>query len=526
MFHGKNRIGNTLSAESTITVASTNPKTGIALAGSFHPATANEVEKALAQATIAYANYKQLSGLKKAAFLKAIAEEILNLGDTLVHCVMEESALTEERVLTERTRTVNQLLLFAQFIEDGSWVEASIDTAQPDRKPFPKTDLRKMLIPIGPVVVFTASNFPLAYSTAGGDTVSALAAGNPVIVKAHELHLGTNELVGEAIYRAAEKTGMPEGVFSYLISSDFTVGKALVVHPQTKSVAFTGSFNGGMALYKAVSQREEPIPVFAEMGSVNPVIFLGEGIKSETEKWVKAYRTSITTGAGQFCTKPGLLFGVKSEAFDIFIAELGKQIATTAPTVMLNDRIASNYRHRYKEVVEQQDVTVITTRVAQQNESYPSLALISGKHFLASSAVQEEVFGPFSLVVKCESSEELMQAIAQLKGQLTGTIIGTATDLKNNVALVHLLEEKVGRIIFNGVPTGVEVCHAIHHGGPFPATTDVRFTSVGPSAIQRFARPICYQNCSDAFLPDALKNSNPLNIGRMVNGTFTTSKIE
>jgi NADP-dependent aldehyde dehydrogenase len=524
--HGNNRIGYTLSAKNDETMEAINPVTGEVLLGKFHIATDIEINDVMYKAQEAFDTYRRFSGVRKAEFLEAIADEILALGDTLVRRACLETALPEGRIIGERGRTMNQLKLFAQVLREGSWTDAVIDTAQPDREPLPKPDIRKMSTPVGPVVVFSASNFPLAFSTAGGDTASALAAGNPVIMKAHPSHLGTNELVVDAIAAAAKKTGMPDGVFSSVQGNGFTIGQQLVKHSVTKSVAFTGSYAGGRALYDVAGQREEPIPVFAEMGSINPVLILPNKMDNESKELASTYAGSITVGTGQFCTNPGLLITVESEKTAAFIEELGKNIAATNPSTMLNAGIANNYESVKATALDQEGVEVLgqSNGEGSINSGCPAVAIVSAKDFINKSTLQHEVFGPYSLVVRCANNAELDQVIAELKGQLTATVMGSDEDVKEYSNQIHQLSNVVGRLIFNGVPTGVEVTAAMQHGGPFPASTDGRFTSVGTDAIKRFVRPLAYQSAPQEFLPDELKDANPLGIWRKVDGELTNKQ--
>ena len=525
--HGNNRIGDTLSAKSQEIIQAYNPSTGEVLSGQFHVATDTEVNEAMSKAKKAFKTYKRFSGMKKAAFLEAIGDEIMALGDTLVKRACLETALAEGRIIGERGRTVNQLKMFAQVLREGSWVEAVIDTAKPDRKPLPKPDLRKISTPVGPTVVFSASNFPLAFSTAGGDTSSALAAGNPVIMKAHPSHLGTNELVADAIAAAAKKTGMPDGVFSSVQGVGFSVGQQLVKHPTTKSVAFTGSYAGGKALFEIARDREEPIPVFAEMGSINPVLILPDKMNKEHKELAKTYADSITLGTGQFCTNPGLLITLECDKSNAFINELGINIAAISSSTMLSEGISKNYKASKEKALVEKGVELIqqSDSNAMLNTGCPAVATVSARDFIENPALQQEVFGPYSLVIRCTNSMDLEQVIAELKGQLTATVMGSEKDMQKYKDQALQLSDVVGRLIFNAVPTGVEVTEAMHHGGPFPASTDSRFTSVGADAIKRFVRPITYQSIPSEFLPDELKNSNPLGIWRKVNGSLTNSKL-
>lgn len=525
--HGKNRIGFSLSSKGAETIKAINPTTGTALQGEFHVATEVEINETMERAQSAFEIYRQFSGEKKALFLEAIAEEIVALESELIQRTMAETALPEGRIVGERGRTVNQLRLFASLLRDGSWVDASIDTAQADREPAPKPDIRKMNTPVGPVVVFAASNFPLAFSTAGGDTASALAAGNPVIMKAHGSHLGTNELIADAIARAAEKTGMPDGIFSSLQGSGFLIGQQLVKHSITKSVAFTGSYTGGRALYDTAAQRDEPIPVFAEMGSINPVIVLPDKLEKESNELAKEYAGSIALGVGQFCTNPGLLIGIESDHLTNFVDQLGQEVESMEPAVMLNEGISKSY-HKSKEMaLNHEGVEVVgqTELEDMLNAGNPTIATVKAKDFINRSALQHEVFGPYSMVVQCADKNELDQVIEELQGQLTATVMSTDEDVAKYSDSIHKLSNTAGRLIFNGVPTGVEVCNSMQHGGPFPASTDPRFTSVGTDAIKRFVRPLAFQNAPQNFLPDELKDTNPLGIWRNVDGEMSNKAL-
>ena len=526
MIQGKNRIGFDLSAENDKTFSSFEAKTLTELPGNFHIATENEIEAAMAKAKKAFSIYKQFYGEKKASFLDAIADEIDALGDGLVERACDETGLTRERIISERLRTTNQLHMFASFIREGSWVDASIDLAIPDRKPFPKPDLRRIYIPIGPVVVFSASNFPLAYSSAGGDTASALAAGNPVIVKAHPSHAGTNFLVGEAINTVAIKTGMPDGVFSTLYSASYELGVSLVKHPVTAAVGFTGSFAGGTALFRAAMEREVPIPVFAEMGSTNPVILLPGKLETDKKNIAAMLTGSITNGSGQFCTKPGLIAAIKGPNLDKFIELLSASVTATEPQAMLNAGINKSYLEKTEKLMLEKGITFYVNKgtAKETNIGVPTLAMVDFEMFSKRKNLHEELFGPFSLVVKCNDEKEIEEFASLLQGQLTASVFADDDDIRLNPELFTIIREKAGRIILNGAPTGVEVCPSIQHGGPFPATTDGRFTSVGTDAIKRFVRPVTFQNTPQLLLPDELKDENPLNIWRRINGEFTKSK--
>jgi alpha-ketoglutaric semialdehyde dehydrogenase len=498
------------------------------LPGEFFAATEEETQEAVSKATTAFEPYRQISFADRADFLDAIADEIMQLGDELIQRCHLESGLPEARITGERGRTVGQLKLFAALLREGSFVEAIIDTALPDRKPLPRADLRRMDQPIGPVAVFAASNFPLAFSTAGGDTASALAAGCPVVVKAHSSHLGTNELVATAIINAAQKCNMPDGVFSSLIGEGSVLGQQLVKHPEIKSVGFTGSFGAGMSLVKAgINEREEPIPVYAEMSSINPVLVLPGKIKEDIDTLAAQLAASITLGVGQFCTNPGLLFVVKDSQTDAFAKSLAQALQQVPAGTMLNETICKAYHRERTELLSQDGVEAIL-QSDDTNKDFTAnafLARTSAQEFIRNNSLQNEVFGPASLLVICNDEGDLKNALHALHGQLTATIMGTPGDIRTFESCIDILIQKVGRVIYNGVPTGVEVCHAMVHGGPFPATSYSHFTSVGTEAIRRFLRPVCYQNCPQEFLPAPLKDENPLGIMRKVNGEFTRDTI-
>lgn len=521
--HGKNIIGNSLSNTGNVTFQATNPANSEKLETLFFEATESEINQAVELANTAFPQYRKLSKDERATFLERIADEILALGDELIQCANAESGLPLERLTGERGRTMNQLKMFAGLIREGSWVEASIDTAIPDRAPVPKPDLRKMLIPLGPVAVFGASNFPLAFSTAGGDTASALAAGCPVIVKAHPAHPGTAELVATAIIKAAEATGMPEGVFSLVHGLSYEVSLTLVQHPLVKAVGFTGSYRGGKALFDAAVKRPEPIPVYAEMGSVNPVFVLPGVLQQRGESFAEGLKNSVMMGVGQFCTSPGLVFGLQGDEFSKTTEKL-KTLFDAAPTAtMLHAGILQSYEAGVQKIASHEGVDVVRAKVeadTAKTQAVPTVFTTTGSHFLAHPELSEEVFGPSTVVVECATRSELEKIANELQGHLTATVHGTDEDLAEHQWLLSVLEMKVGRVVINGFPTGVEVCPSMVHGGPFPATTDVRTTSVGTTAINRFVRPVCYQGYPQAALPSELRDGNPLGIWRTVNGEF------
>lgn len=481
------------------------------------------IDVILNQSREAFLVYRNRTGAQRALFLEAIASEIESLGDSLIHTAMEETHLPEARLIGERGRTTNQLRQFAAMVTEGSWVDARIDTALPDRTPLPKPELRKMMVPLGPIVVFGASNFPFAYSTAGVDTASALAAGCTVVLKAHPAHPRTSEMVAGAIAKAIKSCGEHPHVFQHVQDSSFEAGKMLVQHPLTKGVGFTGSFSGGKALYDYATARKEPIPVFAEMGSINPVFILPAALRARPGKVAEMYAASITQGVGQFCTNPGLMLAVHSPELETFKQQLASKIRDVAPATMLHPGIADNFIRNRGKALKENGVTLVaeSSTAAGANQGIPTVASVKAEDFLKNPALVEEVFGPYSLLVVSKDRDELFSALDAIPGQLTATIIGEEDELKEYSDFIRLVADRVGRVIINGVPTGVEVCPSMHHGGPFPATTDSRFTSVGIDAAKRWVRPVSFQNFPHDMLPPELQNQNPLGIWRLVNNHWT-----
>lgn len=520
--HGRCFIGGHLGTGSGETFRAISPLDGIALEPQFYRAGAKEADAALELAEAAFAIFRQTTGAQRAALLERIADEISALGDELICRARQETGLPETRLVGERARTAGQLRLFAQAAREGSWVDARIDTAIPDRQPLPKPDLRRMLVPIGPVVVFGSSNFPLAFSVAGGDTASALATANPVVVKAHSGHPGTSELVATAVRRAVAACDLPAGVFSMLHGVGKDLGLALVRHPATRAVGFTGSRKAGRALFDAAAARPEPIPVFAEMSSLNPVFVLPGALRERPSQIAEGLRASMTLGVGQFCTKPGLVFGVRSPGLDQFQEVLARSLQAVTPATMLHAGICQAYHQGLAQVSAAAGIELLATsrEPADPKQTHGEAVVMRTElhNFLRHPELAAEVFGPFALIISAPSLEDLQAAARSLEGQLTATVHGTPEDLGQAQPLLRLLERKAGRLIVNGFPTGVEVCPSMHHGGPCPSTTDVRFTSVGTAALYRFVRPICYQDFPPALLPDALKDENPLGIWRLVNG--------
>ena len=500
-----------------------NPATGAKLEPGYFWATAKDVDEAAALANRAFAEYRHWSSKRRAGLLRRIAELFEANAPAIIERATQETALPTGRLQGESARTCGQLRLFASLIEAGWWLDARIDHGDPNRKPLPKPDVRSMLMPLGPVAVFSSSNFPLAFSVAGGDTASALAAGCPIIVKPHQGHLGTSEMVGSVIMQAAQESGAPEGTFSMVYGPGREVGLALVKHPLIKAVGFTGSRAGGRALMDAAAARPEPIPVYAEMGSINPVFLLPGAVQASTESLAVGLHGSVTLGVGQFCTNPGLVFVQKGPATDLFKQKLEGLMQATPPGTMLTPSICSEYHEGLKRFSGVKGVRTAQdgAKSTKQGEAVAALFTTDAATFLANDNLTAEVFGPSTLVVECSSRTELLTAAEKLEGQLTATVHGTPEELQSYGDLLQLLETKAGRLLCNGFPTGVEVCHAMNHGGPYPATADGRSTSVGTRAITRFTRPVCYQNFPDAALPDPLKESNPLALLRLVDGKPT-----
>lgn len=521
---GHNYIGGERRAAGTVEHKSLDASSGEALPYTFIQATPEEVDAAAQAAAAAYPIYRNLSAVRRAEFLEAIADEIDALGDDFVALVCRETALPAARIQGERGRTSGQMRLFAKVLRRGDFYGARIDRALPDRQPLPRPDIRQYQIGVGPVAVFGASNFPLAFSTAGGDTASALAAGCPVVFKAHSGHMATAECVADAIIRAAEKTGMPKGVFNMIFGGG--VGEILVKHPAIQAVGFTGSLKGGRALCDMAAARPQPIPVFAEMSSVNPVIVLPGALKARGATVAKELAGSVVLGCGQFCTNPGLVIGIRSAEFSEFVAGLSDAIASQPAQTMLNAGTLRSYTSGVAQLKGHAKVSHLAGNEQTGNQAQPQLfkadvsMLLEGDHLL-----QEEVFGPTSIVVEVADSAELTRALQSMHGQLTATLIAEREDLSAFRDLLPLLEVKAGRVLLNGYPTGVEVCDSMVHGGPYPATSDARGTSVGTLAIHRFLRPVCYQNYPDEVLPEALQNANPLGIQRLVDGVHSRDAL-
>ncbi len=496
-----------------------SPETGESISPEFFTASLAEVEQAADLASDSRTTYGNRESVGRARFLRKIADNIEALGDELIERASLETGLPNARFLGERGRTTMQLRMFADLLDDGNWVDARIDLPDLERKPIPKPDVRSMLRPMGPVAVFCASNFPLAYSVAGGDTASALAAGCPVIVNAHFAHPGTAEMVGTAIRDAAESCGMPNGTFSLLFSNGHDVGQALVKNPAIKAVGFTGSRAGGRALMDIAADRNEPIPVFAEMSAVNPIFILPTALKTKADEIIDGLFTSVTTGAGQFCTKPGLVFVPKSKSLDSFLNDFKKKVSESSAQPLLTKGIRDNYEKLLKARDLDGSSANDDTKGFRVNAAF---SVTDIETFRRNSKLSDEVFGPATLLIRYESEHELVEVAHELEGQLTATVHGTAEDLIDHSSLIDLLETKAGRLIFNGYPTGVEVGAAMVHGGPYPATSDSRSTAVGSHAIRRFSRYVAYQNFPEIALPEELRRNNPRGISRLVDGKLVS----
>lgn len=521
---GSNWIAGTRSNAGTHTLKSIDANTNDELPFTFWSATLDEVDAGARAAETAFSIYSRESATRRASFLDAIAAEIDALDEGFIEIVCRETALLPARIRNERSRTSHQLRLFAQVLRRGDFYGVRIDQAMPNREPTPRPDLRQYRVGVGPVAVFGASNFPLAFSTAGGDTAAALAAGCPVVFKAHSGHMATTGFVASAVIRAAERTDMPAGVFNVIFGDD--MGGPLVKHPAIRSVAFTGSLKGGRALCDMAAARRLPIPVFAEMSSINPVIVLPNALRNRSEGIVSDLLASVVLGCGQFCTKPGLVIGLQSIEYSAFIARLGERLGSQTAQTMLNVRTLGNYVRGLSDLSTQKGVTHLAGRTQCGEMAQPQLYKVEFSELLSNDGLlQEEVFGPALVVLEVKDIEELTLALQHLRGQLTATIIADTDDFAPFSSLVSVLEQKAGRLLINAYPTGVEVSDAIVHGGPFPATSDSRGTSVGTLAIDRFLRPVCFQNYPDSLLPEALKNANPLGLNRLVDGELTRSAL-
>jgi alpha-ketoglutaric semialdehyde dehydrogenase len=523
--NGEMIIGRRVVRGSEGTVRAYDPAKHATLEPEFGLASAADLAEACTLAGQAFDAYRGLPLEQRARFLETIAERIMDIGPLLLERAGQESGLPPARLEGERGRTCNQLRLFAKVVRDGHFLEATLDSALPQRTP-PRPDLRMRKIGLGPVAVFGASNFPLAFSVAGGDTASALAAGCPVVVKAHNAHLGTSELVAKAIRQAAEDCGMPEGVFSMVIGEGYQIGLDLVTHPAIKAVGFTGSRQGGLALVKAAAARKEPIPVYAEMSSINPFYLLPNALAAGGQKLAQGFVDSLTMGVGQFCTNPGLVIAMAGEQFDAFRQAAGEALGVKPAGTMLTAGIHQAYSSAVAKRSGIAGVQLVGQGSAEGQGCAAQAALYQtdAATFLANPDLEEEIFGPASLMIACRDEAELLAVTEHVEGQLTATIHATADDRATAAKLLPVLERKAGRILFNGFPTGVEVSHAMVHGGPYPATSDSRTTSVGATAIERFLRPVCYQDVPAELLPVELGDANELGLTRMIDGQLKSAQ--
>ena len=523
--HGNHLIAGKQVAPEGPTFVAINPNNSQPLEPAFGDATPAQIDAALNAAEDAFDGLRTATPEVRAAFLDLLGDKIVGLGDALLERAHAETGLPMARLTGERGRAVGQCKLFASLIRDGSWAEASIDHALPDRQPLPKPDVRRVLQPLGPVVVFGASNFPFAIGVVGTDTVCAMAAGCSVVVKGHPAHPGTCEMLAGAVYAALEETGLPAGSFSLVHGKSNEMGAALVRHPLTNAVAFTGSLKGGRALFDIAASRPTPIPFYGEMGSINPVFLLPGALKARGAQIAENYVGSVTMGVGQFCTNPALVLGVQSVELDSFVEAASAAAEKAAPATMLHGGIRSLYCEGTAAIASIEGVSIAgQSGVDPSDEATQAECVIFSTDLAtleANDTLRHEVFGPCSIVTSCPSKEDVLRFARSLDGQLTATIHGTPEDLLEHSDLIRILERKVGRIVFNGFPTGIEVCPSMHHGGPYPAASHSFFTSIGTSSIYRFVRPVCYQGFPDAALPELLKGKNSRGAMRLVDGTFT-----
>jgi NADP-dependent aldehyde dehydrogenase len=529
MFQGYSIINGESRQGSGAAFKGIDPTSGARLDPAYHCASLDDLALAANLAQEAFAVYSRLPGRDRARFLRHIAAGMDSIAAEIIDRAHQETALPEARLKGELARTVNQLRLFAQVVEEGSWTNARIDPAEPERKPMPRADIRSMLRPLGPVAVFGSSNFPLAFSVAGGDTASAFAAGNPVIVKAHSAHPSTSELVGQVVSRSVRECGLPPGTFALLFGTGAEIGTALVAHPAIKAVGFTGSLSAGKALMHVAASRPEPIPCFMEMSSANPIFVLPEALRQRGAEIAKGLFASFTMGVGQLCTKPGLIFLPRNAEADAFVSALEANVKQSSASPMLTETICRNHHTGIASRRTHEHARLLAEGAAHMSAegayAAPALFEVSGRALLDDPELASEIFGPSTLIIRYESADEMIALAEALEGQLTATVQGSGADLAANARLLAILERKAGRLIANGFPTGVEVCHAMVHGGPYPATSESRMTSVGTQAIFRFARPVCFQDFPQDTLPDELKDENPLGIWRLVNGEFTRAAV-
>lgn len=527
--HGKNLIAGDLLASSGHTFQAKSPLDGGILPGAFFHATEEETRAALDAAGSDFATFAATTAETRALLLETIANNILELGDALLERCHAECGLPMARLQGERARTVGQLRMFAQVAREDNWRDPRIDTAQPDRQPLPKPDLRRAHIALGPVVVFGASNFPLAFSVAGGDTASALATGNPVVVKAHDSHPGTSEMVGQAIAAAVKSLDLPPGTFSMLHGPGRKLGPLLAKHPSAKAVALTGSLTAGRALFDAAASRPDPIPVFAEMSSLNPFIILPNALANRGAAIASQLVGSITLGVGQFCTKPGIIFTRPGEGHAAFLEAVATAAANVPPATMLHAGICESFAKGSQHLLDLPGLSVVgraaTAAEAARTEGAALVFRVSAATFLETPALREEYFGPLGIIVDVEDDDALRQCLSILGGQLTITFHGDEHDFQSAAPIIDAATHMAGRIVFNNVPTGVEVCPSMQHGGPWPAASDARFTSVGTAALVRFTRPVAWQGAPDFLLPEVLRDRNPGGHVRLLNGKPSTEGV-
>lgn len=521
--HGRQLIGNSTSREESTSFHGIDPTSGENLETAYADASHAEVDRALTLAADAFEAAAEIGRAERATFLDQVAQNLLDLGSTLIERTQAETALPEARLLGERGRTVGQLRSFAEVVREGSYLGLRIDRADPDRQPIPKPDVRRMLVPVGPVAIFGASNFPFAFSVAGGDTASALAAGCPVVAKGHPSHPGASELVARAILDAAEATGMPEGMFSLVHGTGHDVGLALVRHPATAAVGFTGSLRGGRALFDAAAARPTPIPVYAEMGSTNPLFLLPGALTDNAAALADGLHGSVTLGVGQFCTNPGLVFVQAGSEADAFLARLRSAFEGSSGGVLLNEGIRQAFDDGVETLGSVEGVETLARSSAGAGPcgATPGLFATDGATFERSKELRHEVFGPATLVVRCADGEEMVRLARSLEGQLSAGVHAAEGDSELAGQLVRVLKHKAGRVLFGGFPTGVEVCGAMQHGGPYPSTTDSRSTSVGTAAIDRWLRPVAFQDFPSHHLPSELRDGNPDGLWRRIDGVLT-----
>jgi NADP-dependent aldehyde dehydrogenase len=527
--HGKNIIAGVAGSTSGKLFHAIDPTTATKLSPDFEEASLADADKAAKAAAEAFVIYRRTTPQQRAAFLEAIANEIEALGDELIKRAVSETALPEARITGERGRTTGQLRAFAALVKEGSWIDARIDRAMPDRKPLPRADVRRQLMPLGPVLVYGASNFPLAFSAAGGDTASALAGGNTVVLKAHPAHPGTSELVLHAVAKAIATCGLPKGTVNLIQSVDTKVSMSLVTHPAIMAVGFTGSLGAGRAIYNAAAARAVPIPVFSEMGSINPVFIMPGALNERAVAIAEGFVGSLTMGVGQFCTNPGVVVAIASPELETFIAKASELVVAAAPGTMLYEGIRRRYEECVATLSKRNGVSTLAaasaTADAKRTQAGARLFRVDASTFIADEHLREEVFGPSSVVVVCKSLSEMEAVAACIPGQLTGTLHTASSDISASAPLAEALGQRVGRLLWNGFPTGVEVCPAMVHGGPYPATTDSRSTSVGTGAILRFVRPISFQNAPQELLPESLRNANTAGIWRLIDSVLTKDSV-